>query len=654
MSIVNTDCIYINQLHKSMKLSKRIIAPIALILVSIILIIIHLLSTGVDGETDSIGHFQIARYAFKYPAFFLDQWGKPLFTILAAPLSQFGYAGALVFNMLCGLLSAWFAYLIAKRLEYRHAWVAIVFTIFTPVYLFIMYTSLTEILFSTVLIAAIYLFINKHFTWSAILISVIPFARAEGMMFIILFIPALIMVKQYKSIPFLLSGFIVFSIIGWPVYHDLLWFFTKLPYGSSGSALYGSGTFWYYFGKLDYIINYPLLILGISGLAIFFLDLKKGLKNPRDIKFVTLYFLIIPSFFGFILAQSFLWWQGMMGVLASTRFIACVLPLGAIIALNGFERVMAKAYFNKIFYFAIGIFILGLVIYKPFTYKQVPMKTGINFAVMKNLADWLKTTPYNNSRAFYSDPMFPFYMKIDPFDSQRCFRIYNYENTNPASLLKPGELLIWDAQFSGFEGHLPFDSLMKNNNLRLMNIFTPVENFTIIGGAKYKLAVFMKAPRDTSMIKYKQFYFNDFESGLIGDHLKHVTSEKFKSGKQSEMLTPDFVYSFTAEGKLKELPGFNTISLRASVNVLNPSSEHGKIILVITVEDPKHKIYKYSTISDSEITYTQGAWFNLTHTEVIDKAVPADGIYKVYVWYNGNKKIYVDDLKLECMPVGIE
>ena len=119
-------------------------------------------------------------------------------SILSSPLAQFGYTGAVAFNLICGLLSAWFAYLIAKRMEYRYAWVAIVFTIFTPVYLFIMFSSLTEILFSLVLISAIYLFISNRFIWSAIIISLIPFARTEGMMYIILFIPAFARMKQYN------------------------------------------------------------------------------------------------------------------------------------------------------------------------------------------------------------------------------------------------------------------------------------------------------------------------------------------------------------------------------------------------------------------------------------------------------------------------
>ncbi len=637
-----------------MKFTNKTLAPFVLLLLALVLIIVQWLSTGVNGDTDSVTHFQIARYAFTYPAFFLNHWGKPLFTILSAPLAQFGYTGAIAFNLICGLLSAWFAYLICKRLEYRHAWAALVFTIFTPGYLLIMYSSLTEILFSLVLITSIYLFSSKRFIWSAILISLIPFARTEGVMYIALFIPALLWMKQYKALPFLLSGFAVFSIAGWPVYHDLLWFFTKMPYTVSSSALYGKGSFWYYFGMMDRLINYPLLILGITGLVGILLRLRSEIKNLRDIKTATLYILVIPAFFGFILAQSYLWWKG-LGVLASDRFMACVLPLSAIMALAGFDRIMEKAKSSKVLYYVLGVFIIAIVAYKPFSDKRLPMKTGINFVVMEQLADWLKTTPYSGRMAYYSDPMFPFYMDINPFDTQRCFKIYSYEHTDPASILKPGELLIWDAQFAGFEGHLPFDSLMKNNKLRLLNVFTPVESFTIIGGAKYKLAVFMKADRDTTRSVYKQFYFNGYESSLTDKQRKQVSTEYVSGGKQSIMMTPDYVYGPTAEGSLKSLPGFSSISLRASVRILVPTAaDKGQVLLVMSIEDQDHKVYKYGVAKDSETSYKPGEWFDLVLTDIVNHGTPADGTYKIYVWYTGKNKIYIDDLKLEYLPVGYE
>lgn len=635
-----------------MKFTNKTLAPVVLLLIAVVLIVIQFLSTGPSGETDSITHFQLARYAFKYPGFFLNHWGKPLFTILAAPLSQFGYAGAIAFNLLCGLLSAWFAYLIARRMEYRHAWVAIVFTVFTPVYLFIMFSSLTEILFSLVLIAAIYLFADKRFIWSAVVISLIPFARTEGVMYVVLFIPALLWMKQYKSLPFLLAGMVFFSLVGWPYYRDPLWFFTKMPYTTNSADLYGSGSFWTYFNELDYIMNFPLLILVVTGLVFILLDLKKGLKNLRDIKYATWYFLIIPAIFCFVFAQSYLWWKG-LGILASHRFMACVLPLSALLALTGFEWVMEKAKGIRILPPVIGAYIILLVVYKPFTYHVIPSKTGINFAVMENLATWLKSSPYSNRKAVYTDPMFPFYMNIDPYDSQRCLKKYSFENVDPAALLKQGELLIWDPQFAGYEGHLPFDSLMNNNYLRLMNVFTPVESFTVIGGENYKLAVFMKAPRDTNRTVYQPFYFNDFEKGLPEGQMKQVSSEYSSSGKHSFLLTPDHVYSPAAEDKLIYLPDTTNVSLRASVKVLNPSpSETGQVILVMSIEDSANKIHRYLIAKDTLPGYKPGEWFELTRTDVIDRKVPADGSYKVYVWYTGKNRIYIDDLKLEFMPVG--
>lgn len=637
-----------------MKLKDKVPALIILLIITLILIVLQYLSTGVNGETDSITHYQLSRYAFKYPAFFLNHWGKPLFTILSSPLAQFGYTGAVAFNLICGLLSAWFAFLIAKRMEYQHAWVAIVFTIFTPLYLFILYTSLTEILFSLVLIASIYFFISKRFIFSAMIISFIPFSRTEGVMFIILFIPALLWLKQFKALPFLLTGFIFFSLLGTHQYQDFFWFFTKMPYSTKSSLIYGSGSFWYYFSMLDFTLNYPLLILTITGLFFIALNIKKSITSLHDIKTVTLYFLIIPSIFGFILAQSFLWWKG-MGVLASNRFMACIFPLVAILATNGFEFIMVKAKVKNWLYYGLGLFIIALVVYKPFTYNRVPMKTGMNFAVMEQLTNWLKDSQYSERRAFYTDPMYPFYMDKDPFDQNACFKMYSYENINPANLMKSGELLIWDAQFAGFEGKLPFDSLMKNNNLRLLNIFTPRESFTIIGGEKYKLAVFMKAPRDTTQAVPKRFYYNDFENGLSTEQQKHVSTLKSSSGKQSIELSPDFIYSPPAEGKLENLPGNSNISLKASVRIFNPSAdEKGKILLVLSVDDPEHRVFKYITAKDTEVKSATGEWFELSLTDVIDRSTPADGNYKVYVWYNGKNRIYIDDLSLEWMPVGYE
>ncbi len=511
-----------------MKLSSKHIAPFVLLATGILLALLQWISNGVNGETDSIAHFQLARYAFKYPENFLNHWGKPLFTILAAPLAQFGYNGAIAFNLVCGLLSGWFTYKIAWRLGYKNAWLAIVLVVFTPVYLITMYSSLTEILFSLVLVIAIYLFVNERFMWSAIVISFIPFARTEGLMFVILFIPALMWLKQYRTLLFLFTGLLLFSFAGWPLYKDPFWFFTKMPYAfnNSGAGLYGSGSFWFYTVKMKSILNLPLISLFAGGLLACLFNLKETSRNSFTIKFVVLYFLVIPSFFGFVLVHSFFWWRGLMGVLASTRFIACVLPLSALISLAGFDLITGVIKNNSI-RIVVSAIIIAWVIYTPSRYEQLPVKTGKNFAVMLQLTSWLKTTPYASHKAYFSDPMFPFYMNLDPFDIKKCSRVYSFENIDPSALLHPGDLLIWDAQFAGYEGQLPFESLAKNNKLQLLKVFTPLREFAIIGGEKYKLAVYVMTTGNTCRTSYFQFNHAGISSLLVlNQKIYSVTKER--------------------------------------------------------------------------------------------------------------------------------
>jgi hypothetical protein len=77
-------------------------------------------------------------------------------------------------------------------------------------------------------------------------------------------------------------------------------------------------------------------------------------------------------------------------------------------------------------------------------------------------------------------------------------------------------------------------------------------------------------------------------------------------------------------------------------------------LLVVSTDDPDHKIYKYIVAKDTDTSYKPGEWFSLSLTDVIERNTPVNGNYKVYVWYTGKEKIYVDDLKLEYMPVGYE
>ena len=59
---------------------------------------------------DGIRHYLVSRYSWKHPDLLLYSWGKPFFTIVSSPFSQFGFMGMAVFNILCGIGAAFFSY----------------------------------------------------------------------------------------------------------------------------------------------------------------------------------------------------------------------------------------------------------------------------------------------------------------------------------------------------------------------------------------------------------------------------------------------------------------------------------------------------------------------------------------------------------------
>jgi len=127
------------------------------------------------GGADNITHYQIAKYAFSRPELFLDLWGKPVFTTLLAPFTLFGFLTAKAFNLIVAVVTLWLSAKIAKRLFPGSELFVIVLIAFSPVYFQLAVSCLTEILFSFILVAAVYLFIQNRFVFSAVVLSFLPF-----------------------------------------------------------------------------------------------------------------------------------------------------------------------------------------------------------------------------------------------------------------------------------------------------------------------------------------------------------------------------------------------------------------------------------------------------------------------------------------------
>jgi hypothetical protein len=625
-------------------------AIILLFLSGLYLMTISLISEGLYGETDSVSHYLIARYAFQHPYLLFDHWGKPLFTILCMPFAQFGMQGAVFFNILCALFTAWMIFRTGRYLKYRYALAAIPFALFAPVYMVNVLTSLTEILFALVLVAGIYFFLKEKTILSSIIISFLPFARMEGVMFLVIFLAAFILVKKFKAIPFLFTGFIIYSLAGAPLYHDPLWFFNAMPYGVKGSTVYGGGSFWYYLERFHQLLGFPLTILAVIGVIHLVISFFREKKPSFTATWLTEYYLIPVSLFGFILAHSFLWWKG-IGVLATPRFMACVLPLGGFLALVGLNRINSlfnrRKYFGPIF----TISIILLTIWVPYTLHKIPARSSMSDQVMKKAAEAIKTAGLNRHPIFYFDPKLAFYLGIDPYRSDGLYKDLPAPD-QPDLGVTDSSIVVWDTHFGEFESKTRLEKLLNNPYYKLLDVNTPEIDERFVTGQQYMSAVFQKVPRQNPEIQWISIKSDNYESPAESDKQMYFTDSIKYSGNFSYRIDKTHIYSPSISVGLASIDRESKAILLARVKVLYSNElDPDKIILVISVHDEHEEMKRYLTISGSYFKSSPGQWFEMCLLTQVSTVVPENGSIKLYVWYQGDHHIFVDDLTLDLLSV---
>src|SRR4051812_47435640 len=85
---------------------------------------------------DGLRHYLISRYSWQHPLLFTDLWGKPFFTLVSSPFSQFGLIGTKIFNIICSLLTFYILYRIACMMEMANALLVPLFAGFASLYVF--------------------------------------------------------------------------------------------------------------------------------------------------------------------------------------------------------------------------------------------------------------------------------------------------------------------------------------------------------------------------------------------------------------------------------------------------------------------------------------------------------------------------------------
>ncbi|MCF8331868.1 MAG: hypothetical protein K9H84_05395 [Bacteroidales bacterium] len=453
-------------------------------------ILLILFSKGSYGGADELKQFKYAYNAFQNPELQAFLQGKQFYVLLTTPFAYFGLIGLRLFNVALAVITGYLTYRSARLLGYQYAVLAPVLVLFAPIYAIMVPTAMTEILFSFILILSIWLFLKNKFLWSSLILSFIPFIRNEGIVILFVFALAFLILKNYKSIPYLLTGFVLYGITGAFVFNDPLWILHQVPYGDA-SNIYGTGSILRFCIHIDKIFGFILTTLILIGLIRFFWQLT-GSRSSTDQKTKVAEGLVITgSFLGYFAVHSFVWYAGISGSLGLLRVMAAIVPAAALLGIKGLDSfrilIEIKPWIKYLAFFIFIFFYIRLTM-NIYTF---PVELDREAREIKKAVEWIDKSTHQESIIHYHNAWLEYFFIMAGHKPERLKkRIPNVQY--PAKNVIPGSLIIWDAHFSPNEGQLPLDALLNHDAYKLLNIIELEASFKTLGDRPYKIYIFQK------------------------------------------------------------------------------------------------------------------------------------------------------------------
>lgn len=450
-------------------------------------------SSRFAGGEDGVMHHLFARYAPQHPANLLDLWAKPVYVLLSVPFAQFGFLGSLIFNILLACLSSWLVWKTAENMKLRFPWLGAVLLLSSTVYFYCASSSTTEILFSFILSWAIFEVTKGRYWLAALLVSFLPFVRSEGYGIILVFALGFLTLRSWKALPFLGLGFLVYSVVGFWHYHDILWVWNTHPYRDA-SGIYGSGPLWHFIGKPTEIWGIPLYVLWITGtLMLVTAGVKRVIKleKPSDL-FLIWVFLIFGSWFIYLVGHAVVWYLGKSASLGLTRVMAAVMPACALIGLYAFDQIIGV--FNpklKMLRYAFLLLVAFVAIRSAFEINKPPYHGDTEKEEIIKAGNWFRSSPYfeNKTRIYYFAPSVAEAFRIDPFDPLQRGDLSEISWNRD---IPSGSIIVWDAHFGPNEAGVPIDTLLQRPELERIYHQKPAEPTTTLNDHEYEIYLFRK------------------------------------------------------------------------------------------------------------------------------------------------------------------
>lgn len=448
-------------------------AYLTLFLCALILIVLALVLNGTADGGDSPMHYMYSHWAFKYPENFFNQWAKPLYVMITAPIAQLGFSAVKVFNVCCWTLQLYFVIKIARYFNIKSTWLLPILALTAPMNLTHTLSALTEPLFAVWLAASIYFLIQRKTVLAVLLLSFLPFIRSEGLIIICPAIIYLLLDRKWKFLPLLLTGHVVIGLIGYPYHGDLWWVFTKMSY-AVWYSIYGSGP-WYYFIKnfpiFDGLAQSLLLVVGLGYGGVHLLLRGRWFRSGIHLDES---WLIYGFFLSYFIAHSLYWWLGIFNSCGLLRVFVGIMPVILIITLRGIEviRNYVNAERDKVknvlFYAVLTMSLVISFILQNYWRKEIVYDSmQESFVAIKSYLTE-KDPDYTNKTFYVHNASAIYQLGLNFFDKYLVRDIRTLLNGEPVA---PGYVLYDDFTMS-WDARITLDSLKRDKRLSYLGRFT--------------------------------------------------------------------------------------------------------------------------------------------------------------------------------------
>jgi hypothetical protein len=320
-------------------------------------------------------------------------------------------------------------------------------------------SGLTETLFAFLLIVGLYGAMHGRHVLSAIVLSLLPYVRTEGILVLPFFMMWWLWRRDFRALLLSLSGTAVLTVVGGIIKDNWLWLWNENPY--QGEPLYGHGTWHHYLGMNEFIWGIPLTVLVIAGIITAVTNRKFFLQSPyREI------WLVYAPAFCFLVAHSIFWWQGLYSSLGLPRVFAAIMPLFALIGLRGLNAgiLLLKNPARQVQLVGLVLVLhLGLMakqkkwLLHPDNEQRV-LQVSAN--VVNNFA-----TPKN--KVFCSYPVVAHYLDRDIFDAWQWAYV---RMVHHPEWRRSGDVMLWETHFGQYE--IGMDTLQLDTTSYLERVYS--------------------------------------------------------------------------------------------------------------------------------------------------------------------------------------